>query len=376
VPTDPPDIVLFGSFPSRGGICRRLANMIQVWAERGFGVAIVAFRGGKLFYPDEIGELVAFEDLASRGRLASVYRLWRYLRRERPHALLATKHTANVVAALAAALPGSQTRCILSVASPYGRPDEDSAPGSRARKLREVRQLYPLADTVVSISDGVREDLLGSVGLKGVPVTTIYNAAVAPTMRLRAREPTGHRWLEDHEVPVVLSAGRLAREKDFPTLIRAFARLLEVRDARLILLGEGPERPRLESLARDLGIAERVDLPGHVPNPYAYMARADVFALSSLWEGFGNVLAEALYLGAPVVATECPGGPREILAGGRYGQLVPVGDAEAMASCLKRALGGAAPRVDADEACHRFLADPVAEAYLRVFGLAGGAAGR
>jgi glycosyltransferase involved in cell wall biosynthesis len=137
---------------------------------------------------------------------------------------------------------------------------------------------------------------------------------------------------------VILSVGRLSAEKDYPTLLRAFALLQNQVPARLILLGEGGQRAGLERLASELGIGATVSLPGFVRNPFAYMARARVFVLSSLFEGFGNVLVEALACGCQVVSTHCPGGPGEILDRGRYGRLVPVGDHAALARAILEAI--------------------------------------
>jgi glycosyltransferase involved in cell wall biosynthesis len=142
---------------------------------------------------------------------------------------------------------------------------------------------------------------------------------------------------------VILGAGRLTAQKDFPTLIRAFALARAAQPMRLILLGEGELREPLRALAADLGIAAQVDLPGFVENPYAFMSRAHVFVLSSAWEGFGLVLVEAMACGTPVVSTDCPAGPAEILMGGRFGRLVPVGDAGAMAEAIRATLADPLP---------------------------------
>jgi glycosyltransferase involved in cell wall biosynthesis len=140
-----------------------------------------------------------------------------------------------------------------------------------------------------------------------------------------------------------LAVGRLGRVKDYPTLIRAFAKLRENREVRLVILGEGNERSRLESLVRELKLQDCVKMPGYVSNPFAYMARASLFALTSLREGLSNVLVEALYCGCPAVATDCPVGPREVLRGGEYGRLVPVGDDNALAQAMLESLDSKPP---------------------------------
>ncbi|NLO89188.1 MAG: glycosyltransferase, partial [Clostridia bacterium] len=188
---------------------------------------------------------------------------------------------------------------------------------------------------VVAVSQGVADDLVKTTGLMRELIKVIYNPIVTPELLEKAKESIGHPWFKPGQPPVILSAGRLTAAKDFPTLIHAFARVRAERLARLMILGEGEERPNLESLVRELGLESDVSMPEFVENPYAYMARAAVFVLSSAWEGFGNVLVEAMAVGTPVVSTDCPSGPAEILEGGKWGKLVPVGDVEKLAKALK-----------------------------------------
>jgi glycosyltransferase involved in cell wall biosynthesis len=197
---------------------------------------------------------------------------------------------------------------------------------------------YLKADCIVAVSEGVADDLVSEVGLPRSAIRVIYNPVVTPELAARAEEPLVHPWLVPGSAPVLLAAGRLSAQKDFPTLLRAFARVRAARPARLIILGEGELRAQLEAQAVALGLGEDVQFPGFVENPYAYMRRAGVFVLSSAWEGFGIVLVEAMACGAPVVSTDCPVGPAEILEGGRYGPLVPIGDDGALAHAILSAL--------------------------------------
>ena len=169
-------------------------------------------------------------------------------------------------------------------------------------------------------------------------IHTIHNPVVSTDLDCKARESPKHPWFDDRPCPVILAIGRMKKVKDFSTLLRAFARLLDRRPARLIVLGEGRLRPSLLSLARELGIAEQVDFPGFQENPYAFLAKADLFVLSSRHEALPTVLIEAMACGCPVVSTDCPYGPREILEDGRLGPLVPVGDPEALAEAMARVL--------------------------------------
>jgi len=159
----------------------------------------------------------------------------------------------------------------------------------------------------------------------------------------KAQAPLDHPWFRPGQPPLLLAVGRLQMQKDYPTLIRAFAQVRQSRRARLLILGEGKERLMLEALIKKLGLEEDVSLPGFVMNPYAYMARASLFVLSSRWEGLPTVLIEALCCGTPVVSTDCPSGPREILRDGQYGQLVPVAQADALAKAIETTLADKAP---------------------------------
>src|SRR5690625_55191 len=189
-----------------------------------------------------------------------------------------------------------------------------------------MARLYRHLDAVVTASEGVSTDTRTVTGLPPERIHVIDNPVVTPDLEELAAQPLDHPWFGDNDVPVILASGRLTKQKDFPTLLRAFARVRQNRPARLIVLGEGKLRTELEALAVKLGIASDVDLAGFASNPYPYVKQSDLFVLSSRWEGLGMALIEALALGIPAVSADCPSGPREILADGRYGALVPVGD--------------------------------------------------
>jgi len=227
---------------------------------------------------------------------------------------------------------------------------------------RLVRRVYPWADYVVGVSEGVTEDLARFLTLPGDKLRVISNPIVAPEIAELAGAPVETDWF-DGEEPVFVAAGRLRPQKDFPTLLRAFAHVRSKRPARLVVLGEGPERGRLEALVAELELTADVLLPGETPNPYAYMARSAAFILSSRWEGLPTVLIEAMSCGARVIATDCPSGTREILAGGRYGALVPVGDVAALAAAMESALEGELARPP-EESWSPYRIDAVVDEYV------------
>lgn len=271
-----------------------------------------------------------------------------FLQRERPDLLVTGKLRDDFAALDAraglAAEAGGATRLVAAVGTPLS--DRFRAhrwnPLKTWRETRQIRDAYGRLDGIVAVSESVAQDLRRTFGVSRVPMTVLPNAVIPEDFARLADLPCPHPWLAAGQPPVVLAIGGLRQVKDFGTLIRAFARLCERLDSRLAILGAGKERARLLGLAKRLGVAERVDLPGFVANPFPYLARAAVLALSSRREGLGNVLVEAMALGTPVVATDCPGGVRNLLQDGRLGPLVPVGDAPALAAALERTIRAAA----------------------------------
>ena len=306
---------------------------------------------------------VRIVDLAARRVISSLPALWRYLRRERPVALLATLSHANLLALWAKRLARVATRVVVREANTITAGSQ-SATGLTDRMLPWLaRQFYPWADAIVAVSEGVASDLVDGIGIPREKVHVLYNPLVTAELRAMAQAPVEHEWFHDGTRPVILGVGRLSRQKDFATLLRAFGQLRARRAARLVILGEGDERPQLQALVTELGLESDVWMPGFVDNPFKYMARAGVFVLSSAFEGSPGVLVQALACGAPVVATDCPSGPREILEGERWGRLVPVGDASAMSQALESALNGD-PRLAPESALARFTPEAAIEGYL------------
>lgn len=196
------------------------------------------------------------------------------------------------------------------------------------------RLTYPRADHVLAVSRDAADDIAEYIGMPHDEITVIYNPTYNDTIVDSARESVEHPWFDD-DVPIVTSVGRFSDQKDFETLLRAFAHVRKLREVRLVLVGDGTNRDRLETLATALGIKGNVAFVGYQKNPYKFMAGADLFVLSSYYEGLPNVLIEALGVGTPAIATDCPSGPREILLDGDGGDLVPVGDVDAMANAIK-----------------------------------------
>jgi len=264
-----------------------------------------------------------------------------YLKDRQPDVLLSALTYTNLAALWAKRLAGVSTSVIVSeriaLSTHIG---SDGRPRHwRWRFLLPViSRVYRMADGIVAVSDSVATDLAKNTHIGRKSIRTIYNPVVDAKLSELSGETLDHPWFTQGQPPVILGAGRLIPQKDFATLLKAFAVLRGKRDVRLVILGEGKLRPTLEALADELGIAADVTLPGFAENPYNYMANSAVFALTSLYEGLPGVLIQALACGCPVVSTDCPGGSAEILDGGRFGQLVPVGGVNELAGALEAAL--------------------------------------
>lgn len=316
-------------------------------------------------YVKQIPAGTRFIDLGASRALASLPALMRYLRRERPAALLSTLERSCIVALWARRLTGTSTRIVVNVQN-HISVDSKNAPNIRVKYMpRFVGRFYPWADAITTVSRGVAEDLAHVMHVPPERVRVIFNPVISDDLFAAAAEPIEHPWFAAGMPPVILSVGRLSPQKDFDLLLRAFARVRASRSARLIVLGEGPERGTLTALAEQMGIAADVEFPGYVENPYGYMSRAAAFALSSRWEGLPTVLIEALACRVPVLSTDCPSGPYEILAGGKYGSLVRVGDEHALASGLHNILA-ARPPSPPDECWRPYHQDIATAKYLKL----------
>ena len=308
-------------------------------------------------------------NLNTQHTLFSLPALVRYLKRERPAAVLAAKDRAIRVAVLARWIARVRPQLVGRLGTTV------SAALAGHGRLKQwlwytgMRLFYPHVDCIIAVSQGVADDVQTITGISRERLVVIRNPVITPDLYDRAAQPSGHSWLDMEKVPVIVGAGRLTRQKDFPTLLRAFARVRATQPCRLVILGEGKDRAALELLARELGISADVAFPGFVRNLYSYTARAKLFVLSSAWEGSPNTLTEALALGIPVVSTDCPSGPRELLAGGRYGKLVPVGDAEALATAMLETLAHPLPADTLKAAVREYNVEESARRYLEVLGV-------
>jgi glycosyltransferase involved in cell wall biosynthesis len=349
-----------------GGAERSIASIASGLAARGAAVTLILCKADGPFL-SEVNSCVRIIDLRAASAPRALPGLVRHLRNSPPVTLLSAMSHANVVAAMAHRISGSSARLVFSEHSHLS----SSLAEYRGLRMQIARAMMPgtyrRADRIVAVSCGVADDLLRHLPLDRERVVTIYNPVVTERLFRMSEETPSHPWFAG-SIPVVLATGRLIPLKDFSTLIDAFAKLRRKRPMRLLILGEGSLRSALLAQAARLGLAEDVSLPGFDANPFAAMRAASVFVLSSRYEGLANVLIEAMACGARVVSTDCPGGPSEIIEGGRWGALVPVGNSDAMAAAIADALDDPTPP-DVRRRAMAFTEEASVNRYAEVLGL-------
>jgi glycosyltransferase involved in cell wall biosynthesis len=327
-----PDVALVMADFWGGGAERMMVRLAQALLEAGRDVELVVCVARGEFTEQAHAAGIPIVELGRPGVAAALPALVGYLRRRRPRTVLVTLHHVSVMVALAWRLAGVPARLVVRQAN---NPASYPAAGLKDRlAIEALRWILPMADGVMVGSQGLARDLAAWARVDRVRVHVVANPIVDRSLVTLSEEPVDHPFFFAPGAPIVLTAGRLIAPKDFMTLLEAMEIVLRERPMRLVILGEGRDRPALERFVQDHGLQEAVSMPGFVQNPFAYMRRADVFVLSSASEGLPGVLVQAMACGCPVVSTDCPSGPREVLDDGRFGRLVPVGDAAAMADAI------------------------------------------
>ncbi len=345
-----PQISFFIHSLDGGGVERNTLNLIQGFVKKGFKVDLL-LRSAQGEYLSQLPPQVRIVELGNG--FQGLLRLIKYLKQEKPLNLFSAMYPINEMAILAKYLTKSSTRIIVSIHSILS--SQEHIVEFRWPILNKIhahwvrlsaRLFYPWADDIVIVSHAAAKDFVEVTGIPLSRIQVIYNPVITPELLEKSKQPLDHPWFKQGEPPVILAVGRLHQIKNFSHLIRAFAMVRQVQPARLMILGTGAEEKQLKALICELGIEQDVVLPGFVDNPYAYIIASSVLVLSSLAEALPTVIIEAIALGTPVVSTDCPSGSREILVGGKYGELVPVGDSQAMAEAIKRVLSGNIKSVD------------------------------
>jgi glycosyltransferase involved in cell wall biosynthesis len=359
-------IAIFIQSLTIGGAERATLNLIKGLVQQDIHVDLLLanYSGGFL---SEVPLEVRIIDLKGKRVLFSLFPLVRYIRAQHPDTLLAIQTHASLIALWAAVLAGVHTPLIVSQHTTLSAVKATS-PFSRNRLIISLARLFfGYAAAAICVSQGVADDFIKIVGMPHEKTHVIYNPVVSAGIEQQAHTPISHPWFTHGAFPVILAVGRLTKAKDYPTLLRAFSLVFKKQPAHLIILGEGRERTLLEALIEQLGLEDNVQMPGFVANPYAYMAHARLLVLSSKWEGFGNVLVEAMACGTPVVSTDCRSGPGEILEHGRFGRLVQVGDAQALADAILETLQAPPDQALLRRRAQDFTLDESVRKYIRVF---------
>lgn len=327
-----------------GGAERVIIYVAEGFVSQGWLVDLVVYQAVGA-YTAQLPKQINLVNLnaGSPQMLTKTLALARYLKSHRPDILLTTLDDVNT-AGWARRFVGGSTKVIMLVQNHLSQHFRARhSPLVQQLRTQIVKYFFPWTDQIVAVSQGVANDVADMMGIPPEKIQVIYNPVVRSDLPQKAAEPVDHPWFAEQQIPIIMGAGRLVKQKDFATLINAFALVRRRRPCRLVILGakdhsEAGVKPELLKLIADLEIEQDVAFLGFVENPYRYMARAQVFVLSSIYEGFGIVVAEALAVGTSVVSTDCESGPAEILGEGKFGRLAPVGNSNALADAIVEAL--------------------------------------
>lgn len=294
--------------------------------------------------------------------------LAKYLSKEKPDVILSAMNYVNIATVLAQLISRSKTKVVLSEHGNLTESKKNLSKIKGAVITSLMRWTYRKADCIVAVSNGVADALSNELKINRSKITTIYNPIFSEALVERSKESISHAWAKKSAPPLILGVGRLTLQKDFKTLIHAFKQVREKNNCNLIILGEGELRVELEQLINSLDLNDNAKLLGFVDNPYAWMSHADLFVLSSIYEGFGNVIVEAMACGTPVVSTDCPSGPTEILEGGLWGDLVSPGNPDLLAKAIIHSLDNPVQK-DVKTRAEFFSVDNAVDQYFNIFKL-------
>lgn len=360
-------IALYIPSMSGGGAERVMLTLANALAEKDMMSIDLVLNRDEGLYLNYVSDKVNIVNLNASRVLKSIIPLSKYLKKEKPDAILSAMNYVNVITVLAKLISGTNTRVVVSEHGNLSASLKNSKWVSKVVLKSLMIWTYKKSDFVVAVSDGVADDLSEQIKINRNKIITIYNPIFTPNFLEKAQVslPLLNPCFDKNAPSVILGVGRLAKEKDFRTLIHAFAKVLTQKKCHLVILGEGALRPELELLIKALDLQDSVQLLGFVDNPHAWMLNADLFVLSSVHEGFGNVLVEAMACGTPVVSTDCPSGPNEILEDGKWGELVPVGNVELLSKAILKVLSKP-NKIDVKERASFFSVENSVNKYLEI----------
>lgn len=358
-------VFLIPSF-STGGAERNVIHVANKLSKEGVNIQFIVINSsGEL--RNTLNTDINVISLNSSRMSMAIPKLTRLLNKDRPEVIMSTLTQASLALMIARFFLDYKPKIILRVECVLSKMINDEKHNNIFFHLFPllIRHLFKQANWLIAISKGVKEDLETTFGIKRDIIRVIYNPAIPENLTELAQQQVDHEWYANKILPVIIAVGRLTKQKSFDTLIKAFERVNLKCKARLVILGDGPERKRLEQMTEELKISESVWMPGIVQNPYKYIKKSDVFVLSSVYEGFGNVLAEALACKISIVSTDCKSGPAEILNYGKYGRLVTVLDHTAMSDAILQALNDKTYVID-DVWLEHFTVNTVSSQYYKL----------
>ncbi len=361
-------ISFFFATSGHSGVDRIAKNLIFSIIKKGFKVKLLKIKNHGPYLKINHPNLDVINFNVSHV-YSSFFWLIKFFRKENPPVMLTDKDRVNRIAILAKTLAKSSTKLFVRIGTTVSVNLSSRGFWERFIQKNSMKRLYKFAEKVIVPSKGVAYDMEKYIGLPKEHIEVIPSPIIEDSLLNKTFPPPNHKWFKPKVPPVILGVGELCTRKDFSTLIKAFKIVLSHIDARLVILGRGKQRDSLIKLSENLGIRDKVDFPGFISNPYPYMAHAKVFVLSSLWEGLPVSPIEALAMGTPVVSTNCPSGPSEILENGKYGPLVPPKDYYKMAEAIIKVLKNPLPSDYLKKAITPYLVSNATEKYLKVFGL-------
>ena len=351
-----------------GGIGRNIVNLTEAFHNFGCRVHLLIDKP-KGPYLDLLHPAVKIFHLSTSHPISGILAMSKYLLQHKPDVILTPNVRHTALALRARRFVSHSTQIHVNVHNTYSKTFQNLSAQKRRKRIKKISALYPRCNGIIPVSNGVAEDLCSLTKLPQETLTTIYNPVVTRKLDELAAEPVEHPWFADNKRPIILGVSRIEKTKNLPLLVGAFEQVRQQLPCRLMLVGDGTQYATIETRTQASPFCEDITLVGHQNNPYNYMKNASLFVLSSSWEGFGNSLVEAMATGTPVVSTDCPNGPREILDNGRYGPLVPVDDETALARAMLKTLHSPLPAAILKQGVERFRDTVIARQYLQAFDL-------
>ena len=350
-----------------GGAEKVMVILANSLIERGISVDLVLVNATGP-YLKNVDSKVNVVNLDSARQITSLIPLINYIKSQKPKIMLSVLTSANIIAIFARIFSRTSFKLVISERAVTSLAVKDNKLLIAKVFPFLMRLAYPFADAIVAVANGVKRDLIQNYKVPGNKIKVIYNPVVTDELISLSQEEFYHQWFQDNNVPVIVAVGRLTSQKNFKLLINAFAKVSEILDSRLVILGEGEMRGELEALVDDLNIGSKVELPGFAGNPYVWLKNASLFVLSSDYEGLPGTLIQAMACGVPVVSTNCPSGPDEILENGKWGRLVPTGNLSALETAIIQTLQDK-KHPDVKFRAKFFSIKNATDAYIEVLGL-------